>query len=423
MIKEIKAPGPGESVSEIEIATWLVNDGDLVVKDQEIAEIESEKATLPLIAEEAGRIKILIPSGERIPVGTVVCTIEVLKVTRQERKDKTRNHPETTEKSNEILDVTVNESVEEIKKNQPEGTDEFSQVKVTPVAKQMMKDFDLSVEDIIRGLRKINSEDVKKVIQQPGTEHSIIGSNREISRDESRRRMSLLRKKLSERLVSVKNETAMLTTFNEADMSRIISVRKQYQEEFLKKHGVKLGYMSFFIKASSLALKLFPLVNSRIEGDEIITPEYCDIGIAVQTEKGLMVPVIRNAGSKDFAGIEKEISVFAQKAGNNRLSIDEMKGGTFTITNGGIFGSLMSTPILNPPQAAILGMHKIVERPVAVIGQVVIRPMMYLALSYDHRIIDGKDSVAFLVKIRELVENPESLLFDGNDPGKILLNL
>ena len=263
---------------------------------------------------------------------------------------------------------------------------------------------------MLNGLRKITSHDIRK-LKSPDHQVELSGEAiPEGTGTEKRIRMSLLRKKLSERLVTAKNETAMLTTFNEADMSMVMALREKYKDAFLKEHGIKLGFMSFFTKASALALSDFPMVNSRIEGEEIVTPGFYDIGIAVQTDKGLMVPVIRNAGVRDLAEIEKEIAVLAQKARNNRLSIEEMREGTFTITNGGIFGSMMSTPIINPPQAAILGMHKITERPVAVNGQVVIRPMMYLALSYDHRIIDGRDSVGFLVKIRELIENPGKLL-------------
>lgn len=449
MIIEIKAPSPGESISEVEIATWFVSDGDIVSKDQEIAEIESEKATLPLVAEESGQIKILKQVGEAIPVGAILCSIDTSKAGEkkqdQDKKVKDEKAPsesDNTKKQSEVENEkkavdTEGESISNKtpSENQPSADtkpddshkpitpESLDNVKITPVAKKMMEEIDLSIEDVLKGLRKISSSDIKRIIQ-PGTpDAGISGLTMEGSRDETRARMSVLRRKLSERLVAVKNETAMLTTFNEADMSRIMALRKKYQEQFVKVHGIKLGFMSFFVKASAIALKLFPMVNSRIEGEEIITPGYCDIGIAVQAEKGLMVPVLRNAETMSLAEVEKEIAALAQKARNNRISIEDMSGGTFTITNGGVFGSMMSTPILNPPQAAILGMHNIIDRPVAMSGQVVIRPMMYLALSYDHRVIDGKESVSFLVKVKEMLENPENMLLGGGNPEYALLDL
>jgi 2-oxoglutarate dehydrogenase E2 component (dihydrolipoamide succinyltransferase) len=439
MITEIKAPSPGESITEVEIATWFVNDGDIVAKDQEIAEIESDKATLPLISESAGLIKILKQVGEAIPVGTVLCTIDSSKagkenVGKEAVKEKTpdksvNNTSEETETAEEkkVIQASTEEDEKEPSEkplNQQEtktSAENLDRVKVTPVAKKMMEEYKLSLEDVISGLRKIGSEDIKQ-IKDLVTNDPLINQS-ELTRDESRTRVSSLRRKLSARLVAVKNETAMLTTFNELDMSRVMAIRKNHQDKFVKQHGIKLGFMSFFVKASAIALKMFPQLNSRLEGEELITPEYCDIGIAVQSDKGLMVPILRNAEIMSLAQIEKEIASLAEKARSNRISIEDMSGGTFTITNGGVFGSMMSTPILNPPQAAILGMHNIIERPVAENGQVVIRPMMYLALSYDHRIIDGKDSVSFLVKLISLLENPERMLFSGDDPERSLLGI
>jgi len=288
-------------------------------------------------------------------------------------------------------------------------------------AAKIMDENDLSVDDIVSGLKRITKKEVQMVVDQQGV--SLPSSVKETSRDEKRTRISNLRRKLAERLVAVKNETAMLTTFNEADMSEIIRLRKTYQSSFVEKHGIKLGFMSFFVKAVTGALAAFPNVNSRIEGEDMVSPEYCDIGIAVQTDKGLMVPVIRNAEALSLASIESQIMELANKARAARISMDDMTGGTFTITNGGVFGSLLSTPVLNPPQSAILGMHNIVERPVAVDGQIVIRPMMYIALSYDHRLIDGRDSVTFLVRIKELIENPQNMLFSTGDPDRTLLGL
>jgi len=420
MVIEVKVPSPGESVSEVEIARWLVSDGDFVEKDQEIAEVESEKATLPLMATADGVISILKETAIPVPVGETVCTIDTSKKARKGASAKKAENttgipvvsiadfPEEGQKT--PVTVTGSDRNEEI---QEPG---MKDIKITPVARKMMEDNHLSVNDIIIGLKKITSAEVQQVLKN--RQQTI-----QASREEARTRMSVLRRNLSSRLVQVKNETAMLTTFNEADMSLIMLFRKKHQEAFMEKHKVKLGYMSFFAKAVAEALKLFPAVNSRIEGEDIITPSYSDIGIAVQTDKGLMVPVIRNVENMGISEIEKRIAVLAVKARANQLTIEEMKGGTFTITNGGIFGSMLSTPLLNPPQAAILGMHNIIDRPVAADGQVVIKPMMYLALSYDHRIIDGRDSVSFLAKVKELVEHPGKMLFPNLNPEKTLLDL
>lgn len=410
MVIEIKIPSPGESISEVEIANWLVEDGDVVEQDQEVAEVESEKATLPLLAAESGRIKILVQAGETLAVGAVACTIDT-SVKPSGKKEKKK----PSEKTEEPVEQTA-EKPEKVK------TPEKSNVKVTPIAEQMMKEHGLNVDDIIRGLKRITKQEVQAVIDQNDTGVVSIPT-KEKSRNSESVKMSSLRRKLSERLVAVKNETAMLTTFNEVDMSEVIRLRKKYQQQFIEKHGVKLGFMSFFTRAVTLALKAFPNVNSMIDGENIAYFDYCDIGIAVQADKGLLVPVIRNAETLSMAEIEKKIIELADKARKNRISMDDMAGGTFTISNGGLFGSMLSTPLLNPPQAAILGMHNIVERPVAVDGKIEIRPVMYLALSYDHRLIDGRDSVGFLVRVKELLESPGKILLDGANPEKLLLDL
>lgn len=423
MILEIKIPSPGESITEVEIGKWLVEDGIFVNKDQEIAEIESDKATLSLNATAAGILKILIKEGERVAVGTVACTVD---------NNETIQHPENAS-------ILLNrEPVSEVQVKVPKKTkidtspiaesdvviskSAKNQVKLTPAAKAVMEEAGLNIEDLINGLHRITRKDVESVLAAPSN-FDMASTPLEADRKVDRLAMSPLRRKLSQRLVAVKNETAMLTTFNEIDMSRLMELRNKYQQPFAGKYGIKLGFMSFFTKAVSVALSNHPSVNSLIEGDDILTPKYHDIGIAVQTPKGLMVPIIRNAETKTIESIEREIKELAEKARAKKLSIQEMNGGTFTITNGGVFGSLMSTPILNPPQSAILGMHSIKDRPVAINGKVEIRPMMYVALSYDHRIIDGKDSVGFLVKVKELIEDPARLLFNGKSQEEILLGL
>jgi 2-oxoglutarate dehydrogenase E2 component (dihydrolipoamide succinyltransferase) len=419
MALEIKIPSPGESITEVELASWFVEDGALVTKNQEVGEIESEKATLPLIATEPGQIKILVQEGEIIKVGTVVASID----TSVEVPDASQEIP--NKPAEDAVAKEVTRTVDQ--KSAPEPSSikvppEHKNVKVTPVAKQMMEQEGLSMDDILNGLRKINAGDVQKVL---GLHSSVKIPEQPMtaSRDEERRKVSQLRKKISQRLVAVKNETAMLTTFNEADMSAIIGIRKKYQEQFIEQHGLKLGFMSFFTKAVTLALRQFPAVNSFLDGEEFVTPGYCDIGIAVQTEKGLMVPVIRNAEAMSLAELERNIADMAARARKARLSIEEMSGGTFTISNGGIYGSMLSTPILNPPQSAILGMHNILERPVAIGGKVEIRPMMYIALSYDHRVIDGKDSVGFLKMVKELLEEPARMIFGHKSPEQFLLEV
>ncbi len=537
MMIAVTIPSPGESITEVELAEWLVSNGDYVEKDQEIAEIESEKATLPLIAEDSGKIEILVEEGTTLNVGDVACNID----TEQKGKEKTAEKeaasgPEKEEKQGEGSQPakekkkteekspagslrrkeevtgpeegkkqekpsspspsekkgkdsetgeknaedpgaekekqektggageqlnTETDSAEEKAFKEREGSNKEQEkstdkVKVTPVAKNIIDANNLSVDDIIAGLRKISKKEVEAVLQfrrengdgqysqqsgesaKEGAKGSAGGIGRESAgdaresakdsagkpfREASRKKMTSLRRKLSQRLVSVKNETAMLTTFNEVNMKPLMDLRKKHQKRFMEKHGIKLGFMSFFTKAASLALELFPQVNSIMDEEEMVTFHYADIGIAVQTEKGLMVPVIRNTEIMGLAELEKSISEMAEKARKFRISMDEMSGGTFSITNGGIFGSMLSTPILNPPQAAILGMHNIVERPVAIEGKVEVRPIMYLALTYDHRLIDGKDSVQFLYTIKDLIENPYKMLLKGTDPEKALLEL
>jgi len=419
MVVEITAPSPGESILEVEIGTWLVEDGDHVEKDQEIAEIESDKATLPLVAGQAGKIQILVKAGESIAVGTILCTIDTSELAPAD-STKTAKARETDISEKKETKTAQKADIQDEKTVTPES----EKIKVSPVALKMMDDHGLSIDDVLAGLRRISRQDVEAVLSgMTGAAGNISDESAPPSRAEKHSRMTSLRRKLSERLVAVRNETAMLTTFNEIDMSEVIALRKKYQEAFTQKHGVKLGLMSFFVRAVTDALLQFPGVNSRIEGDEIITPEFCDIGIAVQSDKGLVVPVLRNTEAMSIVTIERQIIDFAEKARVNRLSIAEMTGGTFTITNGGVFGSMLSTPIINPPQAAILGMHNIVDRPIAIQGKVEIRPVMFLALSYDHRIIDGKDAVRFLVTVKELVEDPVRMLFRGANPEKMLLGI
>jgi 2-oxoglutarate dehydrogenase E2 component (dihydrolipoamide succinyltransferase) len=432
MIIEIKVPTPGESITEVEIGKWNVSDGDRIMKGQEIGEIESDKATLTLSATESGQIKILVQEGERVAVGAVACTIDTSVAT----EPKLVKEPLASELFPESPAASIPEPEKE---NIPKISvkSEEPNIKVTLVARKMMEEYHLSMEEVLSGLHRISKGDIEAVLALPKEEKGLKTftsttstgsvtaalSGRSGSRIEKREKMTSLRRKLSERLVAVKNETAMLTTFNEIDMSRVMEMRTKLQVRFVEKYGLKLGFMSIFTKAVAEAMLFHPAINSQISGDEIISPEFVDVGIAVQTPKGLMVPIIRNTESKTIAAIEIELKELAEKARNKKISVEELTGGTFTITNGGTFGSLLSTPIINPPQSAILGMHNIVDRPVAVNGQVVIHPMMYVALSYDHRIIDGKDSVGFLVKVKELIENPERLLTNGRTPEEVLLGL
>jgi 2-oxoglutarate dehydrogenase E2 component (dihydrolipoamide succinyltransferase) len=428
MIVDIKVPSPGESITEVEVGAWLVENGAVVDKDQEIAEIESDKATLTIVASESGKIDIKAAVGETISVGSVVCTIDTSVSSKAKPKEEkitgkgsiqegTGQEVEkeaTVEKEKEPTEEPLKERAKE-----PTG---HSAIKVTPVARELMKEHEVSVEDILSGLKRIGKKEVEAALSAPpGT--SIPEQPRKFSRETNRKRMSSLRRKLSERLVAVKNETAMLTTFNEIDMGNLMELRKNYQQQFIDKHGIKLGFMSFFTKAVALAMEFHPMVNAQLDDEEILNPQFVDVGIAVSTPKGLMVPIVRNAESKSIPQIELEIKELAEKARTKKITVDELAGGTFTITNGGVFGSLLSTPVLNPPQSGILGMHNILDRPVALNGQVVIRPMMYVALSYDHRIVDGKDSVGFLMRVKEMIENPAIMLTGGKDAGKLLLEI
>jgi 2-oxoglutarate dehydrogenase E2 component (dihydrolipoamide succinyltransferase) len=415
MIIEIKAPTPGESITEVQIANWLVKNGDYVAKDAEIAEIDSDKATLTVNAEVAGTIAILIEAGETVSIGTVIAKIDSEAVAPE---GVSQTMPEPEIKTFEPIEL-------EIKQISVPSSDD-GDVKITPLARKIMEEKHLTGREVLEqlGQTRITRQDVldassvkTKVVQAPQTPKT------ENSREVERKKMSTLRIKLAQRLVSVKNETAMLTTFNEVNMSQIMGLKKQYNEKFKETFGVGIGFMSFFTKAVTIALAKFPQVNAMIDGDELIFHKYADVGIAVSAPKGLVVPVIRNAENLSLAQIELRIKELAGKARENKITLDEMSGGTFTITNGGVFGSMMSTPILNPPQSAILGMHNIIERPIAVNGQVVVAPMMYVALSYDHRVIDGRESVSFLVMVKELLENPAKMLFEGNEPVKVLLGL
>ena len=388
MLLEMKVPSPGESISEVEIIEWLVADGDYVQKDQSIAEIDSDKATLELPAEESGVIKILSEEGVTVSVGDVVCIIDT------SVKNKNKDNIVSEEKK-DLTATPENISINKVKIN-----------KATPLASAIINEHDISAEDLKGSgeAGKITKNDVLNLINSGPSEE----------RGQNRKKMSSLRRKIASRLVAVKNETAMLTTFNEVDMTSIFQIRNTYKEIFKEKHNVGLGFMSFFTKAVTKSIEEFGDVNSMIDGDELISHNYVDIGIAVSAPKGLMVPVLRNAEKMGFAQIESEIKRLANKARDGKITIDEMTGGTFTITNGGVFGSMLSTPIINPPQSAILGMHNIVERPVVVEGKIVIRPIMYVALSYDHRVIDGRESVGFLCKIKECLENPKEFLFANN---------
>jgi len=430
MILEIKVPSPGESITEVEVGSWLVENGTVVEKDQEIAEIESDKATLTVSASDSGKIEFKAEEGDTLEVGKVLCVIDTdIKPSEKEKSAEKKSddtevkNPEKKENDSK-KEVEEKTDVEEVPDEKQESrSSDYDKVKVTAVAKEMMKEYNISVDDVIKGLKRLGKKEVEVALNASKESSTQDTQKKQISRETDRTRMSSLRRKLSQRLVSVKNETAMLTTFNEVDMTAVMTMRKRYQQQFIEKYGFKLGFMSFFTKAVALAMNSYPMVNAQIDGDEIITPQFVDVGIAVSTPKGLMVPIVRNAESKSIPKIELEIKELAEKARNKKISVDELTGGTFTITNGGVFGSLLSTPILNPPQSGILGMHNIVERPMAIEGKVIVRPMMYLALSYDHRIVDGKDSVGFLVKIKELIENPERMFTNGSEVGKLLLEL
>ena len=397
MILEMKVPSPGESISEVEIAQWLVSDGDYVKKDQAIAEVDSDKATLELPAEVSGVITLKAEEGDAVQVGAIVCLIDTEgKMDTSQVKDNVKAKPKSE----------IPEKIPEVQEVEKNYASQFP----SPAAKKIMNEKGISSNQIKGSGRggRITKEDVVKAVPSMGTQPDWG------ERSQNRSKLSMLRRKVAERLVDAKNETAMLTTFNEVDMSEVFKVRNKFKDDFLKKHNVKLGFMSFFTKAVVRALQQYPDVNSMIDGNEQILFDYCDISVAVSGPKGLMVPVVRNAEDMNFSDIENEIKRLAVRARDGKITVDEMTGGTFTISNGGVFGSMLSTPIINPPQSGILGMHNILQRPVAVDGKVEIRPMMYIALSYDHRIIDGKESVGFLVAVKESLEDPINLLMDGD---------
>ena len=413
---EMKVPSPGESISEVEIAAWLVADGDYVEKDQAIAEVDSDKATLELPAEESGIITLKAAEGDVVKVGQVVCLIDTAAA-------RPAGAPIAAAPAPEAKAVPAAAPAVAAPNPDPIKPASYAAGAASPAAAKIIKE-----NNINPALVKASGKD-GRITKQDVVAAMSAGFSTEAAqgwggtREQSREKMSMLRRKIAERLVSVKNETAMLTTFNEVDMKPIMDVRAKYKEAFAKHHEVNLGFMSFFTKAVTEALKMFPAVNAQIDGTEMILHDYADIGIAVSSPKGLMVPVVRNAEQMSLAEIEREIKRLAIKARNGKITPEDMTGGTFTITNGGVFGSMLSTPIINPPQSAILGMHNIVERPVAINGKVEIRPIMYVALSYDHRIIDGKESVGFLVKVKEMLENPERMIFGSKDPLQILLGL
>ena len=417
MIIEIKVPSPGESITEVQLASWLVAEGEQVEKDQEVAEIDSDKATLTISAGDGGKISLKAVEGDNLKVGAVIATIDTEAAGTKKKKEpvaKEEKPAETTEKAD---------------KKEEAKPEKERIMQLSPLAKKLLQESGNTEEDFVDFLRKYRAgkKDVEFFIA--GKPEQVTGAPALPAlewggtRDQERQKLSTLRIKLSERLVSVKNETAMLTTFNEVNMTPIIEIRKKYKEIFKEKFGVGLGFMSFFTKAVTIGLQHFPKANAQLDGNEIVTHDYADIGIAVSTPKGLMVPVLRNAEQMSLVNIELKIKELAAKARDGKLSLDDMKGGTFTITNGGVFGSMLSTPIINPPQSAILGMHNIVERPIAVNGKVEIHPVMYVAVSYDHRIIDGSESVGFLVKVKEMLEDPTKMLLGGGDPVKTLLQL
>lgn len=420
-VLEMKVPSPGESISEVEIATWLVADGDYVEKDQAIAEVDSDKATLELPAEQAGIITLKAEEGETVKVGQVVCLIDT-SAARPEGAAPVVAKAEAP-KAETPIPAEAKATVAPNPMPVDESKDSYAKGTPSPAAAKIISENGVDAKRIAGSGKdgRITKGDVIAAMAA-GFDASAAqgwGGTRETHSE----KMSMLRRKIAERLVAVKNETAMLTTFNEVDMKPIMDLREKYKKQFAEHHEVNLGFMSFFTKAVTEALNLFPAVNAQISDKEVIFHDYADIGIAVSSPKGLMVPIVRNAEQMTLAEIEREIKRLAIKARDGKITPDEMTGGTFTITNGGVFGSMLSTPIINPPQSAILGMHNIVERPVAINGKVEIRPIMYVALSYDHRIIDGKESVSFLVKVKEMLENPERMIFGSKDPIEVLLGL
>ena len=409
MTSEIIVPSPGESITQVQVAKWLVSDGEEVDKDQEVVEIDSDKASFPLTAPEDGILRILVAEGETVAVGVTIARIEP--------------SPGGTKPSREKTAVVPEKKVPVIIKDKKPSENSKTGTHISPLAEKIRTEKNIQKEDVFAAFegKRIGKKDIETYISR--TESQEKAGNLPGSRNLERRKLSTLRLKLAERLVAVKNETAMLTTFNEVNMRNILDIKEKHNDAFKEKFVVGIGFMSFFSKAVTLALREFPQVNSMLDGEELVIPDYVDIGIAVSAPKGLVVPVIRNADKLSIPELEVKIKELAVKARDNRITIEDMKGGTFTITNGGVFGSMMSTPILNPPQSAILGMHKIMDRPIAVDGKVEIHPMMYIALSYDHRVIDGRESVSFLVKVKEYLEDPLKMEMGGEDPVLMLMGL
>lgn len=410
MILEMKVPSPGESITEVEIATWLVKDGDYVTKDQAIAEVDSDKATLELPAEASGIITLKANEGDAVAVGQVVCLIDTEASQPQKAQAPQPQKGEQVPKVEEKANVETVSTKNNVSQAPPSGAGGLP----SPAARKILEEKNINPSEIVGTGKagRITKEDAVNAVPSMGTP---TGGNR----SSSKAKLSMLRRKVAERLVAAKNETAMLTTFNEVDMSAIYALRDQYKEAFKTKHGLGLGFMSFFTKAVTRALQMYPDVNSMIDGQEKITYDFCDISVAVSGPKGLMVPVMRNAENLSFRGVEAEIKRLAIRARDGQITVDEMTGGTFTISNGGVFGSMLSTPIINPPQSGILGMHNVVDRAIVKNKQIVIAPVMFVALSYDHRIIDGRESVGFLVAVKEALENPVEILMDNN-PTKAL---
>ena len=416
MASEIIIPSPGESITQVQVAKWLVSDGEEVDKDQEVVEIDSDKACFPLAAPEAGVIRILVAEGDTIAVGASIARIEVSSGAAKPEK------PKATAPAQPKIPIVIKE-----KKSSENGN---PATHISPLAEKMRSEKNIQKEDVFAAFegKRIVKKDIENYLSQsesPKPSMPAAGSGNVISgvRNVERKKLSTLRLKLAERLVAVKNETAMLTTFNEVNMRSILDIKDKHNEAFKEKFGIGIGFMSFFTKAVTMAIREFPQVNSMLDGEELLIPAYVDMGIAVSAPKGLVVPVIRDAEKMSIADLEIKIKELAVKAKEGRITIEDMKGGTFTITNGGVFGSMMSTPILNPPQSAILGMHKIMDRPIAVNGKVEIHPMMYIALSYDHRVIDGRESVSFLVRVKEYLEDPLKMEMGGEDPVMMLIGL
>ncbi|CAA7195936.1 2-oxoglutarate dehydrogenase complex dihydrolipoyllysine-residue succinyltransferase [Chryseobacterium potabilaquae] len=408
-VLEMKVPSPGESITEVEIATWLVKDGDYVEKDQPIAEVDSDKATLELPAEQSGIITLKAEEGDVVQVGQVVCLIDMDAAKPEGSSSSAAEAPK--QEAPKVAEPVKQETPKPV---ESASTQTYATGTPSPAAKKILDEKGMNAGQVSGSGRdgRITKTDAElaAVPAMGGSSATTTGS-----RSTTTTKLSVLRRKLASRLVSVKNETAMLTTFNEVDMSEIFRIRKQYKDEFAQKHGIGLGFMSFFTKAVTRALQMYPDVNASIDGDFKVNYDFCDISVAVSGPKGLMVPVLRNAENMTFRGVEANIKNLAEKVRDGKITVDEMTGGTFTVTNGGVFGSMLSTPIINPPQSAILGMHNIIQRPVAVDGQVVIRPMMYVAMSYDHRIIDGRESVGFLVAVKEGIDNPVEVLMGGDE--------